>query len=174
MESFMKRAILLAACAVTCLSLSACVTVPTPSPGEVIQPAPDAKAIKFEGAVATLADSLAIVAFDPAINRQKLADQVVAAVRVLDRGRAAYDARQGSAADLAREAMDLIAAVTPADVSPRTAQALLAARLALAVYANSVPMTGEDASPSAALVMARNRTDDAIQRLRAALPPPTS
>lgn len=174
----MKRAILLAASAVACLSLIACASGPPVDPGgappAVVSVGLDAKAVRFEGAVASLADALAVVAYDPAIDRAKLARQTVAARAVLERGRSAYDARSGSPADLAREAMDLIAAAAPVDVSPRAAQALLAARLALAVYAGSVPMTGVPASASEGLQLARARTDLAIAGLLRALPPPGS
>lgn len=135
---------------------------------------PDAAAIRLEGAVATVATALTIAADDPAFtpaDKAKAADYIGQAFDVLKEGRGVFDARSGDPAGLAAKAMALVDRAIPANVSPRVQTGLTVARVALGVYAASVVPTGAPAAPSAELVAARGRADQAVGALLVRLRP---
>ncbi len=171
----MKHAILLAACAVTCLSLSACATTGPGDPPRIISPAAkvDAKAIGAETAVTALAVALQVYASDPAVDldRGKLRAQVIKAAGLLVQGRATYDARSGSPSVLAGQALGVISAALPADTSPTTRASLLAAQAAIGIYTIGLGGQGVAVDPSPELVTARRNADEAVGVLLLSLPP---
>lgn len=171
----MKRSVILAGVALACLSLSAC-AMTSAGPPAVISPGAkfDARAIGAETAVTALAAALQVYVADPGVDldRVKLRAKVVQAAGLLAQGRAAYDARSGSPAAIAGQALGLISTVLPADTPSTTRAALLAAQAAIGIYTIGLGGQGVAVEPSAALVDARLAADRAVQALLASLPPP--
>lgn len=171
----MKRS-LFAALALASVSLSACATTSAGGPPPIVSPAAkvDAKAIGAETAVTALAVALQVYVSDPAVDvdRGKLRVQVIKAAGLLVQGRMTYDARSGSPAVLAGQAMGLISAALPADAPITARAALMAAQAAIGIYTIGLGGQGVAVEPSAELVQARKTADEAVRVLLINLPPP--
>lgn len=177
MEALLKVAALAAIVLLSGLGLAACATIDKAVIGEAIaSPKADQAAVAVERVVAVLADSFSGFALDPKaeVDRVKLARQVDGATQVLARARQAFDARQGGVSALVGEAFNLVAAAIPDNASTGARVAISTAFAGLRVYAMTLDGVSLPAPPSAALIAARARTDDAIAALRAKLPPPGS
>jgi len=177
MEALLK----VAACAAILLSfglgLAACSTVDKAAISEALaSPKADKAAVAVELVVANLANSFSAVVVDPNadVDRVKLAGQVDDAMRVLARARIAFDARQGGVSALVGEAFNLVAEAILAGAPTSSRVAIATAFTGLQMYAMTLDGVSLPAPPSAALVSARERTDNAIEALRDKLPPPDS
>lgn len=159
------KALLIPGVILAALLLTACATV-GPAVFGSGHPTPDQAATRFEKAVTGLADGLALFTDEiSAGDRARLAASIVKGRTLLEHGRAMFDARQGDAAGLAREALAALSEAVPASASPRMKTALRVGQIALAAYVAAVPTTGAPTPPSNELKAARGAADVALATL---------